>query len=68
MVCIILAMDSKELMKLMKKAGWKVIRVRGSHHQMAHPDFSYVITVPHPKKQLGKGLVNAILKSAKLKE
>jgi len=37
-------------------------------NQMAHSDFSYVITVPHPKKQLGKGLVNAILKSAKLKE
>jgi len=61
-------MNSKELMKILKNAGWKIIRIRGSHHQMAHSDFSYVITVPHPKKQLGKGLVNAILKSAKLKE
>jgi len=55
-------------MKILKKAGWEVARIRGSHHQMAHPDFSYVITVPHPKKELGKGLVNAILKSARLKE
>jgi len=55
-------------MKILKNAGWEVVRIRGSHHQMAHPDFSYVITVPHPKKQLGKGLVNAILKSARLKE
>jgi len=61
-------MNSKELMKILKKAGWEVARIRGSHHQMAHPDFSYVITVPHPKKELGKGLVNAILKSARLKE
>jgi len=61
-------MNSKELMKILKNAGWEVIRIRGSHHQMAHPDFSYVVTVPHPKKQLGKGLVNAILKSARLKE
>jgi len=60
--------NSKALIKKLKKAGWKVARIRGSHHQMAHPDFNYVITVPHPKKELGKGLVKAILKSAKLEE
>jgi predicted RNA binding protein YcfA (HicA-like mRNA interferase family) len=25
------------------------------------------VTVPHPKKQIGKGLLNSILKQAKLK-
>jgi predicted RNA binding protein YcfA (HicA-like mRNA interferase family) len=61
-------MKSGDLMKRLKKAGWKVIRIRGSHHQMVHSDCNYVITVPHPKKELGKGLVHAILKQAGLKE
>ncbi len=55
-------------MRKVKKAGWKVVRIRGSHHQMAHPDFGHTITVPHPKKKLGAGLVNAILKQAGIKE
>jgi len=61
-------MDSRGLMKVLGKAGWKVVRIRGSHHQMGHPDVAYTITVPHPKKDLGKGLVKAILKQAGLKE
>jgi predicted RNA binding protein YcfA (HicA-like mRNA interferase family) len=55
-------------MKMLKKAGWETVRIRGSHHQMTHPDFKHTLTVPHPKKELGKGLLNAILKQAKLKE
>jgi len=43
-------------------------RIRGSHHQMRHLCHPHTITVPHPKKELGKGLVNAILKQAKMKE
>jgi len=61
-------MNSKVLMKVLSKAGWKVVRIRGSHHQMAHPDFGHTITVPHPKKDLGKGLVKAILKQAGFEE
>lgn len=26
-----------------------------------------IVTVPHPKKQIGRGLLNSILKQAKLK-
>jgi len=61
-------MNSKEVMKKMKKAGWTVSRIKGSHHQMTHPDFAHTVTVPHPKKELGKGLVKAIFKQAGLKE
>jgi len=53
---------------MLKKVGWNVVRIRGSHHQLAHPDLGHTITVPHPKKDLGNGLVRAILKQAGLKE
>jgi predicted RNA binding protein YcfA (HicA-like mRNA interferase family) len=47
--------------------GWLLQRTRGSHHQFAHPSKPGTVTVPHPKKDLGKGLVQAIRKQAGLK-
>ncbi|MBT4162097.1 MAG: addiction module toxin, HicA family [Gammaproteobacteria bacterium] len=60
-------MKSKDLIKELEANGWKLKRIRGSHHQFIHPDFGHSVTVPHPKKDLGKGLVNAIRKQARLK-
>ncbi len=60
-------MKSKDLIKELEANGWKLKRVRGSHHQFTHPDFGHSITVPHPKKDLGKGLINVIKKQAGLK-
>lgn len=37
-----------------------------SHHQLKHPDQREVITVPHPKKELGIGLARRILRMAGL--
>ena len=66
-VCIIHTMQSRELIKLLQADGWRLQRTRGSHHQFVHPTKVGTITVPHPKKDLGKGLVLAILKQAGLK-
>ena len=61
-------MHSAELIKLLQAAGWTEVRVKGSHHQFAHPaNPGKVVTVPHPKKELGKGLVHVILKETGLK-
>jgi predicted RNA binding protein YcfA (HicA-like mRNA interferase family) len=34
----------------------KVRSVKGSHHVFTHPSRPGHLTVPHPKKDLGKGL------------
>lgn len=60
-------MKSSALLKLLKENGWEEVRVKSSHHQLKHPDFQQVLTVPHPKKDLPKGLVEKILKTARLK-
>ncbi|GAN98111.1 hypothetical protein Geu3261_0456_001 [Komagataeibacter europaeus NBRC 3261] len=39
-------------------------RVRGSHHVLKHPQRKDVLTIPHPKKNLGNGLVIAICRQA----
>jgi predicted RNA binding protein YcfA (HicA-like mRNA interferase family) len=35
----------KELIRALKKVGFEVVRIQGSHHRLRHPD-SRVTTVP----------------------
>ncbi|MDG4549359.1 MAG: type II toxin-antitoxin system HicA family toxin [Candidatus Contendobacter sp.] len=60
-------MNSKEIIKRLEDDGWTLRGVKGSHHIYAHPSRSGHISVPHPKKELGVGLVNKLLKQAGLK-
>lgn len=66
MVCILHTMKSADLVKELHAAGWQLDRVRGSHHVFKHPMKPGHVTIPHPKKDLGKGLVAAIRKQAGL--
>ena len=59
-------MKSVDLIRELKAAGWDLDRVRGSHHVFKHPDRPGRVVVPHPKKELGVGLVAAIRKQAGL--
>ncbi|MGH8062499.1 MAG: type II toxin-antitoxin system HicA family toxin [Pseudoxanthomonas sp.] len=54
------------LIRELQAAGWVLVRTRGSHHAFQHPRHSGTLVVPHPKKDLGKGLVAAIRKQAGL--
>jgi len=60
-------MGSPDLIRELEANGWQLDRVRGSHHVFKHPHNPNIITVPHPKKELGKGLVNCLRKLAGLK-
>lgn len=62
-----LQMNSKELIKLLEKDGWVLRGSKGSHHVFNHPSKSGHLTVPHPKKDLGVGLVQKLLKYAGIK-
>ena len=57
-------MSSADLISELKKAGWRLARVNGSHHVFTHPQRTGIVVVPHPKKDLGKGLVKAIRQQA----
>ena len=59
-------MKSAELIRELEQAGWMLDRVRGSHHVFKHPAKPGIVVVPHPKKDLGTGLVIAIRKQAGL--
>ena len=54
-----------DLIKELKSNGFALVSVRGSHHKH-HNKANVTVIVPHPKKELGKGLVAAIRKQAGL--
>ncbi len=56
--------NSRDIMRRLEQDGWIVDRVRGSHHILKHPNRGETIVLPHPKKDLGSGLVRAIYKLA----
>ncbi len=66
-VVIIPTVDSKTLIKLLEKQGWTLRASKGSRHIYVHPAKGGHISVPHPKSDLGTGLVHKLLKQAGLK-
>ncbi|OGT89968.1 MAG: addiction module toxin, HicA family [Gammaproteobacteria bacterium RIFOXYA12_FULL_61_12] len=60
-------MGSKQIIKLLEADGWELRSVHGSHHIFRHPTKPGHICVPHPKQNLGVGLVHKLLKQAGLK-
>jgi predicted RNA binding protein YcfA (HicA-like mRNA interferase family) len=57
-------MKSAELIRALLAAGWQLDRVRGSDPVFRHPGRPGIVVVPHPNKDLGKGLVAEIRKQA----
>lgn len=58
-------MRDKDLLKLMQKNGWKIVRVNGSHHILEKD--GKIETIPIHGKDVPNGLLNAILKRHGLK-
>ncbi|HRX15409.1 MAG TPA: type II toxin-antitoxin system HicA family toxin [Spirochaetota bacterium] len=59
-------MTGKEIINLLKKSGWKLDRINGSHHIMVKDCDTIVIPV-HGKRDIPKGTLNQILKQGGLK-
>ena len=61
-------MKSSELIRLLERDRWYVVRQSGSHMIMRHPIKRGQLVVPnHGSAEVGKGLEKKILKDACLK-
>ena len=58
-------MKDKDLLKLLKKNGWDIVRIHGSHHVLQKN--GQTIVVPIHSKDVPIGLLNSILKETGLK-
>ncbi len=59
-------MSGKELVRLLREHGWKLDRTEGSHHILIKGDKTLSVPV-HGSKDLGKGLLHALMKQGGLK-
>lgn len=61
-------MKVSEVLDLLSRHGWHVVRMRGSHRQLQHPKISGTVTVAgRPSLDVPPGTLNSILKLAGLK-
>ncbi len=51
----------KTLVRALGKAGFLVIRTKGSHHYLSHPDGRWVVVPVHTRENLGPGLISKII-------
>ncbi len=60
-------MNSREVIKALKKDGWYEVNHVGSHKQFKHARKKGRVTVPHPGRDLPTGTLKSIEKQAGIK-
>jgi len=57
-----IVLSGKDLIKMLEKLGFELIRINGSHHRLKHPD-GRLSTIPvHGNDDLPKGLIRKIIR------
>jgi predicted RNA binding protein YcfA (HicA-like mRNA interferase family) len=56
--------DSEEIIRRLEKEGWIEVSRKGSHVTFKKDGVRNLITVPHPRRSLGKSLKRAIARAA----
>ena len=59
-------LTEKKFIKALGKAGFEVLRVKGSHHFLRHSDGRTTVVPVHGGETLGPGLVSKILRDCEL--
>lgn len=57
--------SGRETVKKLQRAGWTLVRRRGSHMMLTHPDYRWTLSLPD-HREIGPGLLHKILKQAGL--
>jgi predicted RNA binding protein YcfA (HicA-like mRNA interferase family) len=59
-------MHSRDIIATLEADGWRLDRVKGSHHHFRHLTKPGTVTVPHPTRDLPIGTVRSIYRQAAL--
>ena len=59
-------MDSRSIIKALKRDGWLEVSQVGSHKQFNHPTKKGRVTIPHPKRDMPIGTLKSIEKQAQI--
>ena len=59
-------LKANAVIRALQGAGFRIVRQKGNHVRMKHPD-GRVVTVPvHSERDIGRGLLRKILRDAEL--
>ena len=58
--------SGKQLVESLQRAGFEVVRIRGSHHFLRHPDGRSTVVPVHSGETIGPGLLSKILRDCEL--
>jgi predicted RNA binding protein YcfA (HicA-like mRNA interferase family) len=56
----------KKLVDILGKAGFEILRIRGSHYVLGHPDGRRTVVPVHSGETIGPGLLAQILRDCEL--
>ena len=59
-------LKGNELIRILGKFGFSVIRIKGSHHYLRHLDGRCTVVPVHRGETIGRGLLAQILKDCEL--
>ncbi len=60
------ALTGKDLVATLGRGGFEVIRIKGSHHFLRHPDGRATVVPVHAGETIGPGLLAQILRDCDL--
>ncbi|MBM4164537.1 MAG: type II toxin-antitoxin system HicA family toxin [Lentisphaerae bacterium] len=60
------AITGAHLLKALRRLGFDLIRVNGSHHFLRHPDGRCTVVPMHRGETIGRGLLAQILRDCQL--
>jgi predicted RNA binding protein YcfA (HicA-like mRNA interferase family) len=59
-------LKAKEVIRALRRAGFEVVRIRGSHHYLRHPDGRVTLIPVHAGEIVGPGLLSSILRDVEM--
>ena len=62
------SVSGRKLIATLKRLGFEVVRIRGSHQYLRHPDGRATVVPIHSGEDIGRGLLAKILRDAEIAE
>ncbi len=60
------ALNGTQLIKALRRLGFDLIRIKGSHHFLRHPDGRCTVVPVHRGETIGRGLFAQILRDCEI--
>ena len=60
------ARNGVQLLKALRRLGFELIRIKGSHHFLRHPDGRCTVVPVHRGETIGRGLMAQILRDCEI--